>query len=501
VPSFISAGNGRIVWTGTVPGGYSNNYVYDVAARTNSQIPTAFPGNYYNPACDGSLVVYQGGRAGGYDDIYMYDTTSGLVQQITHNSDPGDSNDWNPRVDDEKIVWQKDMVGANAKPGIYLYDMVKGTVECVLAGHEYRDPDVWQDYVVAVKDAPTGNGTEIVLLNLKTKEVKTIAPAIKSNEHPRLDSGYLVWSQGDIPTPIFFPWDTYQIMLYSIASGITVAFTDNKLGNVNPSIGGDTIAWEQTDPAGIMLDFVTDGVEYRGLTKDSTSGKAPEVVDENTFTFFADKTLCYEVYEPNGAKFIDVGDTDPYAKAINTLASKKIVEGYDDGFFGVNDPVTRQQFAKMILLTMAQWKPDIYTPTLHDTCNFVDASTIEQTAGELYAIHYVARASHAGLTLGYPDGTFRPLGNITRQQVITMLVRAASDVLKTPPPGWQGVLSYLDPEHGERIRTAEYNGLVDGIGGGTWGGQSGWDTRLSATRGEVAQMLYNLLRSLGVVTG
>jgi hypothetical protein len=60
------------------------------------------------------------------------------------------------------------------------------------------------------------------------------------------------------------------------------------------------------------------------------------------------------------------------------------------------------------------------------------------------------------------------------------------------------VLSYADREHGERIRTAEYNGLLAGIVGGTFGGLSGWDTRQNATRGEVAQMLYNLLGSLGV---
>ena len=395
------------------------------------------------------------------------------------------------------------MVGPDAKPGIYVYDMDKGTVNCVLAGSEYHDPDIWENYVVAVKGDATGGGTEIVLYNLTTNESKTIAPAIKNNAHPRIDSGTVVYSSGDIPTPIYFPWDTYQIMKYDVVSGQTTPMTSNKLGNYNPSVGANTILWEQDDPAGIVGDMVVDGIEYRGDPTLWDWGKGPDVADGSHFVYFDDKQsiLYYAVLEPNGVKFIDVGDTDPYAKAINTLAAKKIVEGYDTGYFGVNDPVTRQQFAKMILLTMAQWKSDVYTPTLHDTCNFVDASTIDQTEGQLYAIHYVARASHTGLTLGYPDGTFRPLGNITRQQVITMLVRAASSVLKTPPPNWQGVLSYLDPEHGERIRTAEYNGLLDGIVGGTMGGLFGWDTRLSATRGEVAQMLYNMLRSLGVATG
>jgi hypothetical protein len=179
------------------------------------------------------------------------------------------------------------------------------------------------------------------------------------------------------------------------------------------------------------------------------------------------------------------------------MAKMKIIEGYEDGYFGVADLVTRQQYAKMIVLTMAAWKPTIYTPTQHDTVTFADAASIEHGT-DLYPYHYIAKASRTGLTFGYPDGTFRPLANITRQQVISMIVRAAGSSLRTPPADWQGLLSYTDPEHGERIRTAEYNGLLDGIVGGVNGDLYGWDTREGATRGEVAQMLYNLLGILGV---
>ena len=280
----------------------------------------------------------------------------------------------------------------------------------------------------------------------------------------------------------------------AIAAGTGVALTDNAAGNFNPSIGGGVIAWEQTEPAGIgAVDYVN-GAE--GTFSEDLDVKAPECA-EGGAAWYGGTSLYYSVRAANGPVFIDVGGDDPYSKAIGVMADKKIIEGYENGFFGPYDPVTRQQFAKLILLTMAQSNPQVYTPTLHDTCNFVDAGAIERTQGELYAYHHVARATRTGLTFGYPDGTFRPLGNITRQQVITMIVRAGSAVLETPPSNWQGVLSYIDPEHGERIRIAEYNGLTDDLVGGTWGGLSGWDPRLNATRGEVAQMLYNLLKKLG----
>ena len=46
--------------------------------------------------------------------------------------------------------------------------------------------------------------------------------------------------------------------------------------------------------------------------------------------------------------------------------------------------------------------------------------------------------------------------------------------------------------HGENLRIAEYNGLLDGL----LGMGPGWDVTANATRGEVAQMLWNLLNVL-----
>ncbi|MBN1628265.1 MAG: hypothetical protein JW990_00745, partial [Thermoleophilia bacterium] len=226
VPSFVSVSNGLLAWTGTKPGGYSGMYIYDFATHANSEVPQNLPGNYYNPCSDGSLVVYQGARAGGYDDIYLYDTGNSTVRQLTYNSDPGDGNDWNPRLDDGRIVWEKHMLGIMAKSGIYVYDMNKGTVTRIFEGEAYHDPDIWKDYVVSVKNADTGNASEIVLYNLKTQESKTISEADTANTHPRIDDGLVVWSSGEVPTPIYYPWDTYQIWAYDIAAGTSFALTD-----------------------------------------------------------------------------------------------------------------------------------------------------------------------------------------------------------------------------------------------------------------------------------
>jgi hypothetical protein len=494
VPSFVSAANGRLAWTGAKVGGYSDMYVFTLVSGVNTAIPMAYSGKYYNPSSDGPWVVFQGGRAGAYDDIYLYDTGNGLIQQITHNSDVGDNNDWNPRIDNGRIVWEKDMTGATAKPGIYLYDINTATTTLLLAGDGYRDPDISGDFVVCSK-AAQGGGSEIILYNIVTNESKSIAAGTRSNEDPRIDSGKIVWSSGDIWTSSAPDvWPTYEIQLYDITSGTTTALTNNISGNAKPSVRMGVVAWMTKEPSAIMrYEIATGGAAIQLSVQGDTVG-APEV-DDTGIAWCGEKGLYYAVPASAATRFPDVPADHPYWTAIESMADRGIIDGYENGNFGLNDLVTRQQFAKMIVLTMAINNPTQFTATENDVFNFTDAAAIEHTDGQLYAYHYVARAALTGLTTGYPDGSFRPLHNITRQQIITMIVRAGSQVLQPPPSGWQGVLGYSNAEHGQRIRLAEYNGLLSGIVGprGTLGG---WNTAANATRGEVAQMLYNLLGKL-----
>lgn len=176
----------------------------------------------------------------------------------------------------------------------------------------------------------------------------------------------------------------------------------------------------------------------------------------------------------------DVSPMHPYYGAIDGLASRGIVSGYADGDFGPSDLVKRQQFAKMIVSTMG------YTPTEDDWCSFPD---VEHVPGRLYPFHFVAKAAATGLTTGYKDGTFGPGDPATRQQVITMVVRAGGSRLETPPADFAGVYYDGDLAHGRNIRVAEYNGLLAGL----QGPPAQWDAERFATRGECAQMLWNLL--------
>lgn len=92
---------------------------------------------------------------------------------------------------------------------------------------------------------------------------------------------------------------------------------------------------------------------------------------------------------------------------------------------------------------------------------------------------------------------------ISRAQLVTMVVRGIEsrkvDSIVQPPvmQPYPGTVGDFDPGHAPFMRLAEYNGLLDGL----VGFDRGWDPWLLATRGEVAQILWNVLCFRGQAPG
>jgi hypothetical protein len=178
-------------------------------------------------------------------------------------------------------------------------------------------------------------------------------------------------------------------------------------------------------------------------------------------------------------RFPDVPDSHPYSTEINDLADRGIVVGYEDGTFRPDDGVLRQQFAKMVVLTMALPVSEA------DVTSFLDVD-VSGPAG-LYPDNYIAVCAAEGITVGTAPGKFSPWRQITRGQVITMVARAAE--LPEAPASYQPDFGNFSPDHYPWARRAAYAGLLEGLEGmGT-----SWDFWAPASRGEMAVMLYNLL--------
>ncbi|RWZ51340.1 S-layer homology domain-containing protein [Halobacillus fulvus] len=106
-------------------------------------------------------------------------------------------------------------------------------------------------------------------------------------------------------------------------------------------------------------------------------------------------------------------DKAPWAEEeILYLTSENIIDGYPDGRFGPNDPLTRNQAVKMLVY-------DLY-PNVEPTSNpgFPDVSTSN------FYYEMIAVGFEKGLINGYPDGTFRGKDQITRAEAAHMLDNA-----------------------------------------------------------------------------
>lgn len=98
--------------------------------------------------------------------------------------------------------------------------------------------------------------------------------------------------------------------------------------------------------------------------------------------------------------------------AVSIGASNGILGGYSENTFGPDDPVTREQMAVMT----------------------VKAAGLSQASGELaftdsgkistWAKDAVLTAVKDGIINGYPDNSFRPEGNATRAEAVTVIVNA-----------------------------------------------------------------------------
>jgi peptide/nickel transport system substrate-binding protein len=110
------------------------------------------------------------------------------------------------------------------------------------------------------------------------------------------------------------------------------------------------------------------------------------------------------------AKFPDVPSDYWAYDQIVKLVELGILKGYPDGTFKPENPVTRAEFATMVVLAKKLTLVSPASPT------FKDVPTNH------WAFKYVETAVRAGYLKGYPDGTFGPSRTITREEIAAVMV-------------------------------------------------------------------------------
>jgi hypothetical protein len=123
----------------------------------------------------------------------------------------------------------------------------------------------------------------------------------------------------------------------------------------------------------------------------------------------------------------DVADS-AHKDAIKALVEAGVITGSPDGLFYPFDNLTRAQACVMIVKAL--------DPPDSDISAAASTGVFSDMRGYGWAEGYVGYAAKQGIINGYPGGTFKPGNNVTCNEMLTMLLRAAGFKDETIGASW-----------------------------------------------------------------
>jgi len=166
---------------------------------------------------------------------------------------------------------------------------------------------------------------------------------------------------------------------------------------------------------------------------------------------------------------------EDYAEAVAVLDGMGVFKGYEDGSFKPENKITRAEVATIIyrIYTADVAKND--KSGLYATYN-----KFSDMAGAGWAAGYIGYCANAEFVKGYPDGTFKPSGNVTGYEVLAMILRAVGYDKNNEFTGADWALNVA--------KYAEQLGILKNVAKTT-------DLSAPATRELVAEILFRAIQS------
>ena len=290
-----------------------------------------------------------------------------------------------------------------------------------------------KDYIITEATEGTLNITPVT--EEVTVTIKGNTKTVYYNGKEQSVEGYTVES---ISNPLYTESD------FSLKSGITAEAKGKKVGTYDMGLTNES--FENTSENFTNVVFVVeDG--YLKIKRHAVAPSRPTEpeVEEEPFKLNTDDHFAYIIGYPDGTvqpngqitraeattiffrlltdesreanltktnRYTDVAAGAWYNTAISTMTRAGIVDGYPDGTFRPDAPITRAEMSKIISL---------FAELDKKTDRFSDI------AGH-WAEKYIKLAAGNGWIEGYPDGTFLPQRNITRAETATMINRVLERV-------------------------------------------------------------------------
>ena len=217
---------------------------------------------------------------------------------------------------------------------------------------------------------------------------------------------------GDTPTRsgyTFMGWS--PTVAETVTADVTYIAQWKRNGGHHPSKPDNTVEIPDEDALGLNTD---DHFAYIIGYPDGTVQPSGQITRAEATTIFfrllTEESRSANLTKTNG--YTDVASDAWYNTAVSAMTKAGIVDGYPDGTFRPDAPITRAEMAKIISLFAKLDKSE---------------SRFSDIAGH-WAEAYIRLAAGNGWIAGYPDGTFGPQRNITRAETATMINRVLERV-------------------------------------------------------------------------
>lgn len=234
-------------------------------------------------------------------------------------------------------------------------------------------------------------------------------------------------------------------------------------------LGIDPTSSQWTKKDGNLITALLSYKKNDGSFSHTTNGSSNIIATYQSLLALNDYNNGESIYQKlrrENIRFNDVGDRYFAANAIKKLSAQGVISGYPDGSFRPTNYVKRQEFAKMVVLTLNK----------NENLN-VTTRAFRDLPVSHWANPYVKVAVDKDLIQGKSSNIFAPEDNITGAEVMAILIRAL------------GLESIAKPAKGESwyagyVRIAQQKDLL----------YPGFHPTKPATRAECAYSLEKLFK-------
>lgn len=178
--------------------------------------------------------------------------------------------------------------------------------------------------------------------------------------------------------------------------------------------------------------------------------------------------------------FGDINDQYWAYDAIQNVVKKKIVNGYSNGNFGPDRPLTRAETTKIITLATSNFLPNTQSGSITIPFGDVDSSDT--------LLPFIKYAYDNKMVKGYSDRTFRPTQSVSRAEFLKIFIVASKNEIKDYNIGE----AFLDVSPNHELAPYIYSARALGYIKGTSNGLFLPNTPI--TRAEAVKILDNYLK-------